>query len=88
MTGKKSESTECSRLNIPVQQKTFRGLDLDDHMATTHTDQDGYFELHGHSHEFSTIDPKVNISYLETVDVIKVERLNFILTSPSNVVQL
>jgi len=37
-----------------------RGLDLDDFMAKTHTDADGYFELHGTSHEFSSIDPKIN----------------------------
>ncbi|KAI6192090.1 Transthyretin-like family-containing protein [Aphelenchoides bicaudatus] len=38
-----------------------RGIDLDDFMQKTHTDQDGYFELYGHSHEFSSIDPKINI---------------------------
>ncbi|KAI6230372.1 Transthyretin-like family protein [Aphelenchoides fujianensis] len=35
-----------------------RGIDLDDHMATTNTDANGRFELSGHSHEFTTIDPK------------------------------
>ncbi|KAI6204794.1 Transthyretin-like family-containing protein [Aphelenchoides besseyi] len=38
-----------------------RGLDLDDHLATTRTDKDGYFELSGSAHEFTTLDPKLNI---------------------------
>lgn len=38
-----------------------RGIDTDDLMATGKTDSEGRFELKGNSHEFTTIDPKVNI---------------------------
>ncbi|VDK17603.1 unnamed protein product [Anisakis simplex] len=38
-----------------------RGLDRDDLMAKGHTDSSGYFQLVGHTDEFTTIDPKLNI---------------------------
>ncbi|KAI6177080.1 Transthyretin-like protein 5 [Aphelenchoides bicaudatus] len=38
-----------------------RGIDADDFMGETKTDSDGHFEVSGHSSEFSTIDPKINI---------------------------
>ncbi|KAI6229956.1 hypothetical protein M3Y99_01117900 [Aphelenchoides fujianensis] len=37
-----------------------RGVDLDDFMGETHTDSEGYFEFSGTSHEFTSIDPKIN----------------------------
>ncbi|KAE9556456.1 hypothetical protein FO519_000341 [Halicephalobus sp. NKZ332] len=38
-----------------------RGIDTDDLMASGKTDSQGRFELSGYSHEFTTIDPKLNI---------------------------
>uniref|UniRef100_A0A914YA81 Transthyretin-like protein 5 n=1 Tax=Panagrolaimus superbus TaxID=310955 RepID=A0A914YA81_9BILA len=38
-----------------------RGIDTDDLMASGKTDGSGHFDLQGHTHEFTTIDPKINI---------------------------
>lgn len=38
-----------------------RGVDADDFMAETNSQSDGHFEISGYSHEFTTIDPKINI---------------------------
>ncbi|KHN73971.1 Transthyretin-like protein 5 [Toxocara canis] len=38
-----------------------RGIDRDDLMAKGKTDARGFFQLEGHTDEFSTIDPKLNI---------------------------
>ena len=38
-----------------------RGIDTDDLMAEGKTDGSGHFDLQGHTHEFTTIDPKINI---------------------------
>ncbi|KAH7722597.1 transthyretin-like protein 1 precursor [Aphelenchoides avenae] len=38
-----------------------RGIDTDDLMAEGKTDSEGHFELEGFTHEFTTIDPKLNI---------------------------
>ncbi|KAL3086608.1 hypothetical protein niasHT_011380 [Heterodera trifolii] len=38
-----------------------RGVDTDDLMGETRTDSEGRFRLEGHTHEFTTIDPKINI---------------------------
>uniref|UniRef100_A0A1I8BNP3 Transthyretin-like protein 5 n=1 Tax=Meloidogyne hapla TaxID=6305 RepID=A0A1I8BNP3_MELHA len=38
-----------------------RGIDKDDLMAKGYTDKKGYFKLEGHTHEFTTIDPKFNV---------------------------
>lgn len=38
-----------------------RGIDADDLMASGTTDSQGRFELSGYTHEFTTIDPKLNI---------------------------
>jgi hypothetical protein len=36
-------------------------VDLDDFMGETKSRGDGTFELQGSSHEFTSIDPKINI---------------------------
>uniref|UniRef100_A0A915C4C6 Transthyretin-like family protein n=1 Tax=Parascaris univalens TaxID=6257 RepID=A0A915C4C6_PARUN len=38
-----------------------RGIDADDLMAEGKSDQQGSFELKGHTDEFTTIDPKLNV---------------------------
>uniref|UniRef100_A0A914DCZ9 Transthyretin-like family protein n=1 Tax=Acrobeloides nanus TaxID=290746 RepID=A0A914DCZ9_9BILA len=38
-----------------------RGVDLDDFMGESKTRGDGTFEVQGSSHEFTSIDPKINI---------------------------
>ncbi|MFH4976112.1 hypothetical protein AB6A40_002821 [Gnathostoma spinigerum] len=38
-----------------------RGIDTDDLMGETRTDQYGHFYVKGHTREFTDIDPKVNI---------------------------
>ncbi|KAI6241044.1 hypothetical protein M3Y99_00416100 [Aphelenchoides fujianensis] len=38
-----------------------RGIDSDDLMGKTKTSADGHFEVSGHTSEFTTIDPKINI---------------------------
>ncbi|KAL3071568.1 hypothetical protein niasHT_031932 [Heterodera trifolii] len=38
-----------------------RGIDRDDLMGETMTNSRGYFEVTGHTSEYSTIDPKINI---------------------------
>uniref|UniRef100_A0AC35ER33 Uncharacterized protein n=1 Tax=Panagrolaimus sp. PS1159 TaxID=55785 RepID=A0AC35ER33_9BILA len=38
-----------------------RGIDTDDLMASGKTDGSGHFDLQGYTHEFTTIDPKINI---------------------------
>ncbi|KAL3079101.1 hypothetical protein niasHT_036154 [Heterodera trifolii] len=38
-----------------------RGIDADDLMGETKTNDKGYFEVTGHTSEYSTIDPKINI---------------------------
>jgi len=47
-----------------VQVKLYdddRGIDADDFMGETKTDSNGHFEVQGYSHEFTSIDPKINI---------------------------
>uniref|UniRef100_A0A0N5AQ94 Transthyretin-like family protein n=1 Tax=Syphacia muris TaxID=451379 RepID=A0A0N5AQ94_9BILA len=51
-----------------------RGIDSDDLMASTKTDSKGRFELQGHTSEFTTIDPKLNI-YHDCNDGVKVSRI-------------
>ena len=48
----------------------YRGLDMDDHLATTKSDSSGHFELHGSEDEISDIDPKLNI-YHDCEDGVK-----------------
>ena len=38
-----------------------RGIDTDDLLASGKTDSQGRFELSGYTHEFTTIDPKLNV---------------------------
>ncbi|VDK75444.1 unnamed protein product [Anisakis simplex] len=38
-----------------------RGIDTDDMMAQGKSGKDGSFELQGHTDEFTTIDPKLNV---------------------------
>uniref|UniRef100_A0A914EQD4 Transthyretin-like protein 5 n=1 Tax=Acrobeloides nanus TaxID=290746 RepID=A0A914EQD4_9BILA len=47
-----------------------RGIDSDDLMASGKTDGQGQFSLKGHTEEFTTIDPKLNI-YHDCEDGIK-----------------
>uniref|UniRef100_A0A915C4W9 Transthyretin-like family protein n=1 Tax=Parascaris univalens TaxID=6257 RepID=A0A915C4W9_PARUN len=48
-----------------------RGIDADDLMAEGKSDQQGSFELKGHTDEFTTIDPKLNV-YHDCEDGLKV----------------
>ena len=38
-----------------------RGVDADDLMGQTTTNQNGQFQLQGYTSEFTTIDPKINV---------------------------
>ena len=49
----------------------YLGIDSDDLMASGKTDGQGQFSLKGHTEEFTTIDPKLNI-YHDCEDGIKV----------------
>nr|CAM84510.1 transthyretin-like protein 1 precursor [Radopholus similis] len=50
-----------------------RGVDTDDLMAEGKTDSKGRFSLEGYTHEFTTIDPKINI-YHDCNDLLPCQR--------------